>query len=53
MLAVSDQLGRIGPPPADQAEAAPLARERVATGNTVALYDAATGEFLLAYQTLA
>ncbi len=53
MLAVPDQLGRIGPPPANQAEAAHLARERVATDNTVAFYDAATGELLLAYQTLA
>jgi hypothetical protein len=51
MLAVPDQLGRIGPPPANDAEAAHLARERVVTGNTVAFYDAATGEFLLAYQT--
>jgi len=53
MLAVPDQLGRIGPPPANQAGAAQLARERVVTGNTVAFYDAATGKFLLAYQTLA
>jgi len=51
MLAVPGQLGRIGPPPADQAEVAHLAREPVVTGNTVAFYDAATGEFLLAYQT--
>jgi hypothetical protein len=51
MLAVPGQLGRIGPPPANDAEVAHLARERVVTGNTVAFYDAATGEFLLAYQT--
>jgi hypothetical protein len=53
MLAVPDQLGCIGPPPANQAEAAHLARERVVTGNTVAFYDAATSELLLAHQTLA
>jgi hypothetical protein len=53
MLAVPDQLGRIGPPPANQAEAAHLAGERVVTGNTVAFYDAATSELLLAHQTLA
>jgi hypothetical protein len=53
MLAVPDQLGRIGPGPANQAEAAHLARERVVTGNTVAFYDAATSELLLAHQTLA
>jgi hypothetical protein len=47
MLAVPGQLGRIGPPPANQAEAAHLAREPVATGNTVAFYDTATGKFLM------